>query len=239
MALINHALRRLYAKIVYCGPGLCGKTTNLQYIYDHTASSHGELVSLETETDRTLLLDLLPLEAGLVGGYQATIQLFTVPGITFYGEQRKLVLTGADGLVFVADSQTPMARANRDSLEAVREHLAQHGRQLDAMPAVLQCNKRDLPDIMPVAEMQESLGCSGWPCYEASALEGTGVFETLVAVLDITLRRLEEVLHAPSPAGAAQTSTWRVIAPESDEWNSVPTWLAAEPGNPFDGFAGL
>src|SRR5512145_2890332 len=147
MVFFNYATMQMAAKIVYYGPGLCGKTTNLHHIYAKTAAgSRGEMVSLETETDRTLFFDLLPIDVGTIGGFTTRIQLYTVPGQVFYNTTRKLVLKGVDGVVFVADSQTPMLQANLDSLRNLEENLAEMGLALDAIPVVVQYNKRDLPD---------------------------------------------------------------------------------------------
>src|SRR5687768_14453059 len=145
---------QMTAKVVYYGPGLCGKTTNLQFIHHRTApKSRGEMVSLETETDRTLFFDLLPLEVGVIGGMKVRLQLYTVPGQVFYNATRKLVLKGVDGIVFVADSQAAMLDANVDSLKNLRENLAEIGLDLDDIPVVLQLNKRDLPNVAEVESM--------------------------------------------------------------------------------------
>ena len=211
MVFFNYATMQMAAKIVYYGPGLCGKTTNLHFIYGRTApGSRGEMVSLETETDRTLFFDLLPLDVGVISGFKTRLQLYTVPGQVFYNTTRKLVLKGVDGIVFVADSQRPMSEPNRESLKNLRENLAEIGVSLDALPRVLQYNKRDLANILSVDEMNEVLNPERsieW--YEASATNGPGVFETLKAISKLTLRSLKTKMSADMrrPAVAASPST--------------------------------
>src|SRR5262245_28830466 len=176
------------AKIVYYGPGLCGKTTNLQHIHAKTApGSRGEMLSLETETDRTLFFDLLPLEVGVVGGMKVRLQLYTVPGQVFYNATRKIVLTGADGIVFVADSQADALEANVESLHNLRANLTELGTSLDEVPLVLQYNKRDLTQIATVEALQKALNPSAAPYFEASARFGLGVFETLKGISRLAL----------------------------------------------------
>jgi signal recognition particle receptor subunit beta len=193
MVFFNYATMQMAAKIVYYGPGLCGKTTNLHVIYGRTApTSRGEMVCLETETDRTLFFDLLPLDVGVIGGFKTRLQLYTVPGQVFYNTTRKLVLKGVDGIVFVADSQRPMNDPNVESLRNLRENLAEIGVSLDATPRVLQYNKRDLPNILSIDELNDALNPDRsieW--YESSAMNGTGVFETLKAISKLTLRSLK------------------------------------------------
>ncbi len=193
MVFFNYATMQMAAKIVYYGPGLCGKTTNLHFIYGRTApGSRGEMVSLETETDRTLFFDLLPLDVGVIGGFKTRLQLYTVPGQVFYNTTRKLVLKGVDGIVFVADSQRPMGEPNRESLGNLRENLAEIGLDLRAIPLVFQFNKRDLANILSVDELNDLLNPDRsieW--YEASATNGPGVFETLKAISKLTLRSLK------------------------------------------------
>ena len=215
MVFFNWATMQMAAKIVYYGPGLCGKTTNLSFIYAKTApGSRGEMVSLETETDRTLFFDLLPLEVGKVGGFRTRLQLYTVPGQVFYNTTRKLVLKGVDGMVFVADSQRPMAEANVESLQNLNENLLELGLSLETVPLVMQYNKRDLKNILTVDEMNTRLNAEGrWDCFESVAVDGTGVFETLKAVTKLTLRSLRRRMvnpeaavatpAAPPPAGEA------------------------------------
>lgn len=196
MVFFNYSTMQMAAKVVYYGPGLCGKTTNLQHIYSHTSnSSRGEMVSLETETDRTLFFDLLPLEVGNIQGFKTRIQLYTVPGQVFYNTTRKLVLKGVDGIVFVADSQRPMLQANVESLQNLRTNLAEIGLTLEEVPLVFQYNKRDLGDICSVEELEEALNPEGRPSFEASALTGDGVFDTLKGISKLTLLRLKERLQ--------------------------------------------
>lgn len=192
MVFFNWATMQMAAKIVYYGPGLCGKTTNLSYIYAKTApNSRGEMVSLETETDRTLFFDLLPLEVGKVGGFRTRLQLYTVPGQVFYNATRKMVLKGVDGIVFVADSQRPMADANVESFENLKENLTELGIDFASIPLVLQYNKRDLKNILSLEELNALLNPQDqYQYFEAVATQGTGVFETLKAVTKITLKTL-------------------------------------------------
>lgn len=208
MVFFNWATMQMAAKIVYYGPGLCGKTTNLSYIYAKTApGSRGEMVSLETETDRTLFFDLLPLEVGKVGGFRTRLQLYTVPGQVFYNTTRKLVLKGVDGMVFVADSQRPMAEANVESLRNLEENLLELGLSIENIPLVMQYNKRDLRSILTVEELNARLNPeSRFDWFESVAVDGTGVFETLKAITKQTLRALrrrmatQEGAAAPAPA---------------------------------------
>jgi signal recognition particle receptor subunit beta len=194
MVFFNYATMQMAAKIVYYGPGLCGKTTNLHHIYGRTSpGSRGEMVSLETETDRTLFFDLLPLDVGIIGGFKTRVQLYTVPGQVFYNTTRKLVLKGVDGIVFVADSQKAMKDANVESVNNLRSNLAEIGLKLEDLPLVFQYNKRDLANILSVAELEESLNAGKkYESYEACAVLGQGVFETLKAISKITLRSLKK-----------------------------------------------
>jgi signal recognition particle receptor subunit beta len=194
VVFFNYATMQMAAKIVYYGPGLCGKTTNLHHIYGHTSpTSRGEMVSLETETDRTLFFDLLPLDVGVIGGFKTRVQLYTVPGQVFYNTTRKLVLKGVDGMVFVADSQRAMKDANVESLNNLRSNLAEIGLKLEDLPLVFQYNKRDLANILSLEELQTSLNpANKYESYEACAVAGQGVFETLKAISKITLKSLKK-----------------------------------------------
>jgi len=194
MVFFNYATMQMAAKIVYYGPGLCGKTTNLHHIYGRTSpDSRGEMVSLETETDRTLFFDLLPLDVGVISGFKTRVQLYTVPGQVFYNTTRKLVLKGVDGIVFVADSQRAMREANIESLANLRANLAEIGLNLDEVPLVLQYNKRDLASLLSVEELEADLNRDrAHESYEASAILGQGVFETLKAISRTTLRSLKK-----------------------------------------------
>ncbi|MEO1369951.1 MAG: GTPase domain-containing protein, partial [Acidobacteriota bacterium] len=184
MVFFNYSTMQMAAKVVYYGPGLCGKTTNLQWIFEHTSNdSRGEMVSLATETDRTLFFDLLPIDVGSIAGFSTRIQLYTVPGQVFYNTTRKLVLKGVDGVVFVADSQRPMLQANIESFQNLEENLAEMGLTLETIPLVLQYNKRDLPNIMSIPELEQALNPEGrYQSLGASALNGDGVFETLKTI---------------------------------------------------------
>ena len=192
MSFINYMAREINCKIVYYGPGLCGKTTNLQYIYERTnPSAKGKLISLATETERTLFFDFLPLSLGEIRGFKARFQLYTVPGQVFYDASRKLILKGVDGVVFVADSQIERTEANIESMENLRTNLTEQGYNLDKLPYVMQYNKRDLPNVADVAELHELLNPTNVPAYEACARTGIGVFETLKAVAKLVLTELK------------------------------------------------
>ena len=189
MVLFNYALKELTAKIVYYGPGLSGKTSNLQYIYeDLPIKNKGRMLTLATDTDRTLYFDFLPVDAGIVRGIKTRVQLYTVPGQVFYNATRRMVLKGADGVVFVADSQPGMPEANRESLDNLRENLAAHDLNLDALPMVIQFNKRDLDDVCTVEEMNDALNTMNAPFYEAVAKDGIGVEETLQSISGLVLK---------------------------------------------------
>ena len=193
MTFINYASREINCKIVYYGPGLCGKTTNLQYIYDSTApASKGKLISLATETDRTLFFDFMPLELGTVRGFKTRFHLYTVPGQVFYDASRKLILKGVDGVVFVADSQEERMDANIESLFNLEENLEANGYDLKKIPYVLQLNKRDLPNVIPAEEMVVELRRKDEPVHEAIASTGVGVFDTLKAVAKQVLTELRK-----------------------------------------------
>lgn len=183
MTFINYASKEINCKIVYYGPGLGGKTTNLQFIYNKTApEAKGKMISLATEADRTLFFDFLPLDLGTIRGFTTRFHLYTVPGQVFYDASRKLILKGVDGVVFVADSQKERMEANIESIRNLEENLKEHGLDLETIPYSLQFNKRDLPNIMPVDEMYRTLNFKREPTFEAIAIDGTGVFETLKAV---------------------------------------------------------
>jgi signal recognition particle receptor subunit beta len=193
MTFINYASREINCKIVYYGPGLCGKTTNLQYIYDSTSpTAKGKLISLATETDRTLFFDFMPLELGTVRGFKTRFHLYTVPGQVYYDASRKLILKGVDGVVFVADSQEERMDANIESLENLEDNLKTQGYDLMQLPYVLQLNKRDLPSAVPVDELTAELLKKDEPVFEAVAADGTGVFDTLKAVAKQVLTELRK-----------------------------------------------
>ena len=201
MVFFNYTTMQMTAKVVYYGPGLCGKTTNLQFIHQRTAPrSRGEMVSLETETDRTLFFDLLPLEVGVIGGMKVRLQLYTVPGQVFYNATRKLVLKGVDGIVFVADSQRAALDTNLESLGNLQENLKELGLLgAEQVPVIFQYNKRDLRGVLSVSELDASLNPSGRPYFEAAALHGIGVFETLKAISKLAIGSVREKLGPPEP----------------------------------------
>ncbi len=193
MPFINFPAREINCKLVYYGPGLGGKTANLQWIYDHTGTAHkGKMISLATETDRTLFFDFLPLDLGSVRGFKTRLHLYTVPGQVFYEASRKLILKGADGVVFVADSQEDRMDANLETLENLQEHLKEHKLDFGKIPYTLQLNKRDLPQILPVEEMMRQLRVKEEPVVEAVAFQGQGVFETLKEVARLVLAELKK-----------------------------------------------
>lgn len=193
MSFINYMAREINCKIVYYGPGLCGKTTNLQFIYERTSpQAKGKMISLATDTDRTLFFDFLPLALGEVRGFKTRFHLYTVPGQVFYDQSRKLILKNVDGVVFVADSQEARTEANQESLDNLRTNLAEQGYALDKVPFVMQYNKRDLPDILTVDELRQMLNPNGVPDFEGVARTGVGVFETLKAVVKQVFAELKK-----------------------------------------------
>ena len=193
MSFINFAAREINCKIVYYGAGLGGKTTNLQYIFDKTGEKQkGKMISLATETDRTLFFDFLPLDLGTVRGFKTRFHLYTVPGQVFYDASRKLILRGVDGVVFVADSQGERMDANVEALENLQENLKEHGYDFTKIPYVLQLNKRDLPNAMPVDQLRTELTKKGEPIFEAVAFQGRGVFETLKEIARQVLVELKK-----------------------------------------------
>jgi len=222
MVFFNYTTMQMTAKIVYYGPGLCGKTTNLQHIHNKTASSsRGEMVSLETETDRTLFFDLLPLDVGVISGMKVRLQLYTVPGQVFYNATRKLVLKGVDGIVFVADSQQVALDANIESRQNLEANLRELGTSLDQIPFVLQYNKRDIRSIHPIETLNETLNASGAPYFEAAAVHGIGVFETLKTISRLALASLRKKLAAEAPRASAGAEA----RPESQP----PVWAPVTP----------
>ncbi len=192
MSFINYSSREINCKIVFYGPGLGGKTTNLQYIYDKTnPDTKGKMISLATETERTLFFDFLPLALGTIRGFKTRFHLYTVPGQVFYDASRKLILKGVDGVVFVADSQLERMDANIESVDNLKENLMEQGYDLADLPYVVQYNKRDLDNIATIDELQRSLNPMNVPWFEAVAPEGPGVFETLKAVAKQVLLKLK------------------------------------------------
>ncbi len=200
MSLVNYATREITCKIVYYGPGRSGKTTNLHYIYGQVPTDRkGQMVSLATQTDRTLFFDFLPLDLGMISGFTTRFQLYTVPGQVYYQTTRRLVLQGADGVVFVADSQSRQLDENIESMQDLHANLAEHGVDARAIPLVIQYNKRDLPTdlILPVPTLDDALNFRAVPAFDADALHGAGVFETLRGISELVLRRLSATAGAP------------------------------------------
>lgn len=232
MVLINSTTMQAMAKIVYYGPGLCGKTTNLQHIHGKTApSSRGEMLSLETETDRTLFFDLLPLEVGTVGGMKVRLQLYTVPGQVFYNATRRIVLKNADGIVFVADSQDGALEANLESMSNLRANLAELGMSLDEVPLVLQYNKRDLQQILPVERLQKALNALDAPYFEASARYGLGVFETLKGISRLALKAVRQKVATETPGKKTPAPAPESASPVT--WTAAPRKRGAETTEPL------
>jgi signal recognition particle receptor subunit beta len=193
MSFINYSSREINCKIVFYGPGLCGKTTNLQWIYKKTnPDSKGKMISLATETERTLFFDFLPLALGEIRGFKTRFHLYTVPGQVFYDASRKLILKGVDGVVFVADSQIERMEANIESVENLRLNMTEQGYDLDKVPYIIQYNKRDLPNVVPLEEMKKALNPRSLPDFEASAVDGTGVFDTLKAIAKLVIMELKK-----------------------------------------------
>ena len=191
MSFINYMAREINCKIVYYGPGLCGKTTNLQYIYERTnPEAKGKMISLATETERTLFFDFLPLSLGEIRGFKTRFHLYTVPGQVFYDASRKLILKGVDGVIFVADSQIERLEANQESVDNLRTNLAEQGYSLEKIPYVVQYNKRDLPNVVSVEELRPLINPMMVPDYEAVARTGVGVFDTLKSVSKLVLTEL-------------------------------------------------
>ena len=191
MSLINYSSREINCKIVYYGPGLCGKTTNLQHIYSRVPQeTRGKMISLATEMDRTLFFDFLPIELGQIRGFRTRFHLYTVPGQVYYNASRKLILKGVDGIVFVADSQIDRFEANIESFMNMLDNLAEHDLTLERVPFVMQYNKRDLPRVVPVDDLERELNPRKAPYFEAVALRGTGVFDTLKVACKLVLKTL-------------------------------------------------
>jgi signal recognition particle receptor subunit beta len=225
MVLFNYATKEITAKIVYYGPGLCGKTTNLQFIYESLPSNHkSKMLSLSTKTDRTLFFDFLPLDLGKIRGMRTKLQLYTVPGQVYYNSTRQLVLKGADGVVFVADSQDYALDANLESLQNLEDNLKRQGLKIRELPIVIQYNKRDLPNAMPVAKLEKELNKLGAPHFESTATTGAGVEQTLNGITQLVLTNLvkkyglegsdplEKDIHilngAPPPEPPAPETLW-------------------------------
>jgi signal recognition particle receptor subunit beta len=235
MVLFNHATREMTAKIVYYGPGLCGKTTNLMVIFDKLdPKQKGKMLSLATKTDRTLFFDLLPVDIGKVGSFNLKIQLYTVPGQVFYNETRKLVLKGADAVVFVADSQPSMVESTRESFGNLLENLEQNNIDPNDTPIVIQFNKRDIPGVLTIEQLQERLGFEGYPYTEAAAIKGEGVMETFKLISKITAKHLYSRLQGkPLPPEKAKADSVRVKGKAKAEPEPEPEPSATPQVNPF------
>jgi signal recognition particle receptor subunit beta len=191
MSMINYASREINCKLVYYGTGLGGKTTNLEYIYSRVKpETKGKMISLATETERTLFFDFLPIDLGEVRGFKTRFHLYTVPGQVYYNASRRLILKGVDGLIFVADSQVTRAEANIEAMHNLYENLETYGYDLRTIPFAIQYNKRDMPNTMPVDELRAQINPMGVPDFEAVAIEGSGVFETLSAVSKLVVNNL-------------------------------------------------
>ncbi len=241
MVLFNYATKEITAKIVYYGPGLCGKTTNLQFVYDSLPSNNkSKMLSLATKTDRTLFFDFLPLDLGKIRGMRTKLQLYTVPGQVYYNSTRQLVLKGADGIVFVADSQDFALDANLESLQNLEDNLKRQGIRLREMPIVIQYNKRDLPNALPVDEMDPELNKLRVPTFESVATTGLGVEETLKGITQLVLAHLVkkyglegteplereiQILNAPTASKPAAESLWD--DDEADPFGAAPPPPAA------------
>lgn len=234
MALINYAKREISAKIVYYGPGLCGKTTNIKFIHEKLRpDTRGKLLSLATETDRTLFFDFLPVDLGEVKGYQTRFHLYTVPGQVFYNSTRKMVLKGADGIVFVADSQRDMLGANLESLANLRENMAEQGKNIDDIPMVIQYNKRDLPGAMPIDDLDSAMNPRRLPTFSACANDGTGVLQTLSSIAKMILFKMREsVINAPDQSAEKKMGATYRAARKSDDRFAAPALAPAPAPSP-------
>lgn len=196
MSFVNYHTKEINCKIVYYGPGLGGKTTNIQYVYQKTSkNSKGKMITLNTENERTLFFDFLPLDLGEIRGFKTRFHLYTVPGQVFYEASRKLILRGVDGVVFVADSQVEKMEANKESLLNLEKNLEEQGYDITKLPMVMQWNKRDLPNITPISDLQRELNRWDFPAFEAVAIDGQGVFETLKMISKLILMNLKGGLN--------------------------------------------
>ena len=235
MVQINFGERQVNAKIVYYGPGMSGKTTNLEIVHQKAPpTNRGDLTSISTDGDRTLFFDFMPLDLGTVAGLKTSFQIYTVPGQVYYNSTRKLVLQGVDGVVFVADSSASMVEENLESLKNLEQNLAEYGKSLDEVPFVIQYNKRDLPDALPVAELERLLNPRGVPSFEAVANTGQGVFPTLKGLAAIVIQSIHAGARGASPASAipAAASAPAVQVPAPAAAASVSSSAAARPATP-------
>jgi signal recognition particle receptor subunit beta len=224
MVAINYATREVTCKIVYYGPGLSGKTTNLIYIHKKIPSNtKGKLISLATEADRTLYFDFLPINIGTISGFAAKFQLYTVPGQVYYNATRKLVLRGVDGLVFVADSQADKMDENIESLNNMKENIKEYGYDFDDMPIVIQYNKCDLPNILPVSELESKLNTAGWASFQAEAVNGVGVFDTLKTIIRVVLEKTKKGSKSTVSQPATVDTKKSVDTPSRSDETKVET----------------
>jgi len=238
MVSINYAFREISCKIVYYGPGLSGKTTNLQYVHQKVpGKTKGELISLATDADRTLYFDFLPINLGAIQGFATKFQLYTVPGQVYYNATRKLVLRGVDGLVFVADSQRAKMDENLESLKNLYDNLEEYGYDSDDLPLVIQYNKRDLPDVMSVEEMQAALNPHGLSYFEASAVNGTGVFDTLKMIIKLVLDNARRGSEIQTPSAGAAKGPDSAPAPAVSSAAPTPVVTSAAPAQTAAPFA--
>jgi signal recognition particle receptor subunit beta len=233
MVSINYAFREISCKIVFYGPGLSGKTTNLQYVHQKVpGKTKGELISLATDADRTLYFDFLPINLGAIQGFATKFQLYTVPGQVYYNATRKLVLRGVDGVVFVADSQRAKLDENIESLKNLYDNLQEYGYDAEDLPLVIQYNKRDLPDVMTIPELQAALNPQNRPTFEASAVNGTGVFDTLKMIIKLVLdkaRKRSELASQASGSATVQAATTMAQAAAPVAQAAAPITQAAAP----------
>lgn len=238
MVSINYSAREVCCKIVYYGPGLSGKTTNLQYVHTKVPSTtRGDLISLATEADRTLYFDFLPINIGTINGFQAKFQLYTVPGQVYYNATRKLVLRGVDGVVFVADSQPDKMDENIEALANLIDNLKEYGYDVSELPLVIQYNKRDLPNIMTTEEMDQKLNTNNFPTFEASATVGTGVFDTLKLIIKLVL---EKAKNSQVTSKSSNTAVEAPVAPQAPAASEPaapepPAQVAVPPAGQPDG----
>jgi len=235
MAIINYAKKEISAKIVYYGPSLCGKTTNLQYTYTSIKPEQkGKLVSLATEADRTLFFDFLPIEVANVRGFKTRFHFYTVPGQVYYNSTRRAVLTGVDGLVFVADSQRDKMEENKESLANMEENLNYYGKSIKTTPLVLQYNKRDLSDLTPIEEMNQILNPDGYPYFEAVATTGEGVLKSLTKISKMVLTHIEKGTSRRSADNITDHKAIKKTPPEAEKSHQIPSTplqeVTAEPG---------